>query len=100
MKRSCVLIAVFISLGLRAQTKLDSKIPTPFFSFNTRNIPTLNLLTKPITNPSKQLNTIKPNLPPLPLFCAMEEKFRDKFNLFLKFRAGTDESYRKLIREH
>jgi hypothetical protein len=99
MKRSCILIAIFISLGITAQTKLDSKIPTPFFYFHGCYKPTMDLFTKNSIKPSLPLNTIKPNLPPLPFFCDMEEKFRGKFNVFLKFRAGTDEGYRKLIRD-
>jgi len=34
----------------------------------------------------------------LPFFCMMEEKSRNKFNFFLKIRAGNDESYLKLIK--
>lgn len=37
--------------------------------------------------------------PPKPaFFCGMEDKFRDRFNVFLKFRAGNDESYMKMIK--
>lgn len=34
--------------------------------------------------------------PKLPFFCSLEEKSRSKFGLFLKFRAGNDETYRKM----
>lgn len=36
----------------------------------------------------------------LPFFCAMEEKSRNRFKITLKFRAGDDESYRKMIRSN
>lgn len=36
----------------------------------------------------------KPNLA---FFCAMENKFRNRFNIYLKLRAGNDEVYRDLI---
>jgi hypothetical protein len=38
--------------------------------------------------------TQKPNLA---FFCAMENKFRNRFNVYLKLRAGNDEVYRDLI---
>lgn len=34
----------------------------------------------------------------LPVFCRIEAKFRNKFNVFLKIRAGNDEDYRKMIK--
>lgn len=40
---------------------------------------------------------IKTQLPKLPFFCSMDDKFRNKFNVFLKIRTGNDESYRMLI---
>lgn len=46
--------------------------------------------------PQKDL-TLKYNPPKLPFFCSMEEKSRNKFRVFLKLRAGNDESYRKMI---
>ena len=32
-------------------------------------------------------------------FCKMENRFRDKFNVWIKIRAGNDDEYRKLIEE-
>ncbi|MDP1800928.1 MAG: hypothetical protein Q8L81_06230 [Bacteroidota bacterium] len=40
---------------------------------------------------------IKSQLPKLPFFCNMEDKFRNKFSIFLKIRAGNDESYMRMI---
>lgn len=40
---------------------------------------------------------LKTPLPKLPFFCNMEDKFRNKFNVFLKIRAGNDESYMRMI---
>jgi hypothetical protein len=41
-----------------------------------------------------KITTEKPNLA---FFCAMENKFRNRFNVYLKLRAGNDEVYRDLI---
>jgi len=47
--------------------------------------------------PVKKDLTLKYNAPKLPFFCNMEEKSRNKFHVFLKLRAGNDESYMKMI---
>lgn len=33
----------------------------------------------------------------LPFFCNMEDKFRNRFHVYLKLRAGNDEVYEKMI---
>jgi len=33
----------------------------------------------------------------LAFFCKMEDNFRNKFNVYLKLRAGNDEEYRKMF---
>ena len=43
--------------------------------------------------------TIKSEVPKLAFFCNMENKFRNRFNVYLKLRAGNDDMYRSLIRE-
>jgi hypothetical protein len=45
----------------------------------------------------RKVVSLKYNSPNLPFFCNMEDKSRNRFNIFLKFRAGNDESYRKMI---
>jgi len=35
--------------------------------------------------------------PKLAFFCKMEDRFRNKFNVYLKLRAGSDEEYMKMI---
>ena len=32
-----------------------------------------------------------------PFFCNLEDKFRKRFNVFLKLRVGNDDSYRQMI---
>ena len=43
---------------------------------------------------------IKTQLQKLPFFCNMEDKFRNKYKVFLKIRAGNDESYMKMIKNY
>ena len=47
--------------------------------------------------PLKKELTLKYQPAKLPIFCRMENAFRDKFKVFLKLRAGNDESYMKMI---
>jgi hypothetical protein len=54
----------------------------------------------PVQAPAPQLKSmlcVKAELPKLAFFCSMEDKFRNRFNVFLKLRAGTDEAYMKMI---
>jgi hypothetical protein len=37
------------------------------------------------------------NAPTLPFFCALECKNQQRFNIWIKFRAGTDDDYEKMI---
>ena len=45
----------------------------------------------------KKVSSLKYKAPDLPFFCSMEDKCRNRFNIFLKIRAGNDESYMKMI---
>lgn len=54
---------------------------------------------KPLPAPQlKNMLCVKTELPKLPFFCSMEDKFRNKFKVFLKLRAGTDDWYMSVIR--
>ena len=47
---------------------------------------------------TKKATNLKYHPAPLPFFCAMEEKSKNKFHIILKLRAGNDESYMKMIK--
>ena len=53
-----------------------------------------------VFNESPNCIFIKTQLPKLPFFCDMEDKFRNKYKVFLKIRAGNDESYMKMIKNY
>ncbi len=40
---------------------------------------------------------MKANKQHLPFFCNMEDKFRNRFHVYLKLRAGNDDVYEKMI---
>lgn len=47
-----------------------------------------------ILNKRTEFYTVPPKLA---FFCRMEDRFRNKFNVYLKLRAGSDEEYMKMI---
>ena len=51
------------------------------------------------TTYAKSENTfcIKTDFSPEAFFCKMEDRFRNRLHIFVKFRAGNDEMYRTLI---
>ncbi len=68
--------------------------------FNTNDVGALNQSMKLSQHNSfqKTLPTISSgSIKDLPFFCAMECKVRQHTNIWIKLRAGDDESYRKMI---
>ena len=97
-----IFIFCFSSLLFKAQFKTENKINLPLFDLDTSNNK-LNFsfnhhsFITPYSQNANYSICIKSDLPKLPFFCNMEDKFRNKFNVFLKIRAGNDESYMKMI---
>ena len=48
------------------------------------------------TEKDQSVCRIRNQAPPLPFFCSLENKFRNKFNIYLKLRMGNDEMYRSI----
>jgi hypothetical protein len=83
----------------KAQAKIVNKISWPPLQVNERRfyfkpfIANANFLL-----PANRSFVLHYQPPKPAFFCGMEDKFRDRFNIFLKLRAGNDESYMKMIK--
>lgn len=84
------------SFILRCQVNEGIKWPVMLANNCTPISKSLNMYNSSLFPLKKDL-TFKYHPAKLPFFCGMEEKCRNKFNLFIKLRAGNDESYRKMI---
>ncbi|MEO6305850.1 MAG: hypothetical protein ABIP51_22075 [Bacteroidia bacterium] len=98
-----IFIFCFSSLLFKAQFKLVDKIQWPLFNSYFSNKNKLNFSfdrSFVFQNPTQNANMIfiKVDLPKLPFFCNMEDKFRNRFSIYLKIRAGNDESYMRMIK--
>lgn len=97
LKNHCLIfIFCFSFLLSKAQDKIfpfSNYAPKSSIDLRFNYSPLVNIYSKSVNNIS-----IKTQLPKLPFFCNIEEKCRSKFNIFLKIRAGNDESYERMIR--
>lgn len=95
-KHFLILIFSFSFMLFKAQDKVFSFsncVPKNLLTFRFNSVPLMNTYSGSTAN-----IYIKTQLPKLPFFCNMEEKCRNRFNVFLKIRAGNDESYERMIR--
>lgn len=90
------MLGCFLPLCLCAQLKLTGEPMDLFSPHKLVSFPAVNVTPLPAPEFNRPLE-FNYNAPKLPFFCSMEDKFRNRFNIFLKFRAGTDESYMKMI---
>ncbi len=87
-----------LNLTIDAQNKFPTKVNwSPFVGY-TSDVYKTHF--QSVVSKSQLLNkppTLNYQPAKLPFFCNMEDKCRNKFNIFLKIRAGNDESYTKMI---
>ena len=99
--KSRICIAIFflsLTYTIDAQNKFPTKINWSSLVVYSTSVYKMSFHSvtdnSPILNKPRSLNYQPAKLP---FFCNMEDKCRSRFNIFLKFRAGNDESYRKMI---
>lgn len=100
-KKACIIISgiCFCAASGFAQIKIKHK--TDWLVENNNVFLPASFILKPAAAPQlKNMLCVKTEMPKLPFFCSMEDKFRNKFNLFLKLRAGTDDWYMSVIKSN
>lgn len=98
--KALVLIAVFcVGLVFCTRAQVPNKVT---FSWQAPKTKLSDVYFKSPIAANSPLFPLKKDLslnyaaPKSPFFCSLEEKSRSKFGLFLKFRAGNDETYLKI----
>lgn len=101
MQKIIFIAIVLFSPFIKAQIAFTLSEPKPvLFAGNTTLFFHTNTLTDSpninyhFLNKRTDLYTAPPKLA---FFCKMEDRFRNKFNVYLKLRAGSDEEYMKMI---
>ena len=93
--KSLLLICMFGFVAAQAQTKKLAVnalfTPHKIVLFSKPGV-------TPLPVPGFKPMSLHYDAPKLPFFCSMEDKFRNRFHIFLKLRAGDDDAYEKMIR--
>lgn len=114
VKNICYFLFVIIQISCYAQVKKLNYFPT-IFKIQERSFLQTEVKTNTIFTPSLKDNLIVPvnfNLQSqtfIPIFersvhytaffCKMENKLHNKFNVWIKLRAGSDDEYQRLTRD-